>query len=210
MISVAKVSTKKGFTITLTFSEPVNPSTAANPSNYILTAPGKKPKGKHKPTPPPTRIGLSVSYSQSANQVVLKAAKKPKTSPALTLTVIGTGTTGIAKLDGLQLAGSGGQPGTNYVASVTGKAVTRTSAVTSNTIVVRTAARSAGGQTRVNPVARPLLIRRGSAPPHSVTVTSARPAGPMALVRTPAVPDVVLGVIPTETYRASRTGPVER
>jgi ELWxxDGT repeat protein len=195
-----KVSTKKGFTITLTFSEPVNPSTAANPNNYILTAPAKKPKGRHKPTPPPTRIGLSVTYNPSTNQVVLKATKKPKTSPALTLTVVGSGPSGIAKLDGLQLAGSGGQAGTNYVASVTGKAVHPTAAVTGNRIVVRTAVRSAHSAVAVKP--RP--VRPGSEAGHPVKIGSIRPTGPMAMVPTPVVGNVVLGVIPTDLNPPSR------
>ena len=54
----ATASTKKGLTITLTFSGAVNPATAANAANYTLTAPAKKPKGKHKPTPPPTPVGF--------------------------------------------------------------------------------------------------------------------------------------------------------
>ena len=143
MITQAKVTTKKGFSITLTFNEPVNPATAANPNNYILTAPAKKPKSKKKPTPPPTRIKLSVSYNQATNQVILKGPKTVKTSPALTLTVVGTGPSGIAKMDGLQLAGRGGQPGTDYVASVTTKAVRPMVAVLGKTIVVRINARSA-------------------------------------------------------------------
>ncbi len=143
MITQAKVTTKKGFAITLTFNEPVNPATAANPNNYILTAPAKKPKSKKKPTPPPTRIKLSVSYNQATNQVILKGPKTVKTSPALTLTVVGTGPSGIAKMDGWQLAGRGGQPGTNYVASVTTKAVRPIAAVLGNTIVVRIKTRSA-------------------------------------------------------------------
>ena len=143
MITTAKVTTKKGFSITLTFNEPVNPATAANLNNYILTAPAKKPKSKKKPTPPPTRIKLSVSYNQATNQVILKGPKTVKTSPALTLTVVGTGPSGIAKMDGLQLAGSGGQPGTDYVASVTTKNVRPTAAVLGKTIVVRINERSA-------------------------------------------------------------------
>ncbi|MGP0064204.1 MAG: putative Ig domain-containing protein [Isosphaeraceae bacterium] len=185
-ISSATVSTKKGFTITLTFSGPVNPSTASNAGNYTLTEPGKKPKSKKKPTPPPTHIGLSVSYNQATNQVTLKGPKKQKTSPALTLTVLGTG---ITKLDGLELAGSGGQPGTNYVASVTGKAISPTSAVLRNTIAVRTAE----------------FVRHAPDSSHPVKAESIRPAGPMALARTPSVRDVVLGVIPSMTNPALRT-----
>ena len=125
----------------------MNPATANNSSNYILTEPAKKPKSKKKPAPPPIRIALSASYNQATNQVTLKGPKKVKTSPALTLTVIGTGPNGIAKLDGLLLAGSGGHAGTNYVASVTGKAVSETSVVVGNTIQ--------GAHGRPHPVPRP-------------------------------------------------------
>jgi hypothetical protein len=37
------------------------------------------------------------------------------------LTVIGSSPHGVAKVDGLSLAGSGGGPGTNYVATFTAK-----------------------------------------------------------------------------------------
>ena len=179
----ATVTTKKGFTITLTFSEPVNPSTAANPNNYLLTEPAKKPKSKKKPTPPPIRIRLSLTYNQATNQVILKGPKKVKTSPALSLTVIGTGPNGIAKLDGLGLAGSGGRPGTNLVASVTGKSVTPTFAVLGSTIIARAFARSADGHTGMSGTARPMIVRHALSSPHPVKVATLRPAGPMALAR---------------------------
>ena len=165
-ISSATVSTKKGFTITLTFSGPVNPSTVANIANYSLTEPGKKPKSKKKPTPPAIHIPLSASYNAATNQVTLVGPKKQKTSPALTLMVLGTG---ITKLDGLTLAGSGGQPGTSYVATVTGKSVSPTAAVERNTIVVRTAA----------------LVRSAPTASHPLTVGSFRPTGPMSMLRKP-------------------------
>ena len=181
-ISVAKVSTKKGVSITLSFSQPVNPETAGNSTNYILTEPAKKkPKSQKKLSPLPIRIGLSVSYNPSTHQVILKGPKKLKISPALMLTVVGTGPNGIAKVDGLQLAGTGQQPGTNYLATVTAKAVNPTSAVVGNTIV----ARSAKGHTDTDTVARPKIVRHGSAETHSVKVASTRPAGPMAFTRTP-------------------------
>ena len=41
-VSTPVVSTKQGLTITFTFSEPVDPATAANVNNYILTMPSKK------------------------------------------------------------------------------------------------------------------------------------------------------------------------
>ena len=114
----------------------MDPATASNANNYILTEPARKPGSKKKPAPPPAVVRMSVSYNQATNQVTLKVAKKPKAGTVLTLTVVGSGANGIAKLTGLQLAGSGGQPGTNYVATIRGKRLTPTAAVTGNTIVV--------------------------------------------------------------------------
>ncbi len=195
-ISSAKVTTKKGFAIALTFSGPVNPATAANPNNYILTEPAKKPKSKKKPTPPPTRINLSVAYNPATNQVILKGPKTVKTSPALTLTVVGTGPSGIAKLDGLQLAGSGGLPGTNYVATVTKKAISPTAAVTGNVIAVRSGARSAEAHMHINIDRRPRSVLHNGSLAHRVELASTRPAGPIAMARILAKGRVVLGVIP--------------
>ncbi|MGP0063460.1 MAG: cadherin repeat domain-containing protein, partial [Isosphaeraceae bacterium] len=204
-IQMPTVTTRKAFSITLTFSGPVNPATAANPSNYILTEPAKKTRSKKKLTPSSTPLVLSVSYNPATNQVTLKGPKKVKLSPALTLTVVGTGPDGIAKLDGLQLAGSDGQAGTNYVASVTGKAVSQTSAVVANTIVVHTASRPSSGHTHTDATPRPMIVRYRSAAPHSIRVASTRPAGPMALVRTLFTRSVVLGLIPISKKPPSAT-----
>lgn len=183
-ISAATISTKKSFTITLTFSEPVNPATAANPNDYILTEPAKKPKSKMKPAPPPTRIKLSVSYNQATNQVILKGPKTVKTSPALTLTVVGTGPNGIAKTDGLKLAGNGRQPGTNYVASVTKKAVRPLLVLTSQSIVDRTAVQLSEVHTHNDAVTRPRFGRPITRSALSPMNAWKHPAGPMALART--------------------------
>jgi ELWxxDGT repeat protein len=124
-ISTPTVSTKKGFSITFSFSVPVDPATASNPANYILTEAPRQHQGQKK-TPAPRVIKLIVSYDAATNQVTLKAAKKPKAGMVLTLTVVGAG--GIAKLDGLQLAGAG-TSGTNYVVTITGKRISHTAAV---------------------------------------------------------------------------------
>ena len=187
----ATVTTKKGFTITLTFAEPVNPSTAANPNNYLLTEPAKKPRSKKKPTPPPIRIGLSLTYNPATNQVILKGPKKVKTSPPLTLTVFGAGPNGIAKLDGLGLVGNAGRPGTNFVVRVTGKSVSPTSAVLGGTILARAFARSVDGDPPSTGMARPMVVRHAVASPHPVQVASIRPAGPMALARLSAIRSIL-------------------
>ncbi len=130
-VSTPTVSTKKGYSITLSFSEPVDPATASNPANYILTEAANKPGGKKK-SPPPRVIKLIVGYDAATNQVTLKAAKKPKAGEVLTLTIVGSGAAGIAKLDGLQLAGDGAA-GTNYVATIAGKRISHTAAVVKST-----------------------------------------------------------------------------
>jgi hypothetical protein len=119
-ISKAKVNTARGLTITLTFSQPLDPATAADSRNYILLAPPKpKKKGSRAAPGPPTPINLTVRYNRASNSVTLTAKGRPSLKAALQLTVIGAGPHGIAKLTGLPLAGHGGKPGTNYVASVT-------------------------------------------------------------------------------------------
>jgi hypothetical protein len=121
-ISRARVRTKNGYAITLTFSQPLDPSTAENPNNYILT-PAKHKKSKHSPVP--TLIPLIVSYDPRTNAVTLTARVKVKPNQALKLTVIGEGPDGIAKVTGLPLAGNHRRPGTNYVATVTGASIKR-------------------------------------------------------------------------------------
>jgi hypothetical protein len=101
------VSTKKGLSITLTFSQPVDPATASKSANYVLTQTGKAKSKRKKPIPVP--IPLSISFNPSTNQVTLKALKKPKAGTTVTLTV----KNGIAKLSGLQL--------TPYSAIIKGK-----------------------------------------------------------------------------------------
>jgi hypothetical protein len=117
-ISKATVNTRGGLSITLRFSQPLDPSTASDPHNYILLSPAK-PTKKGSKAPPPTTIALTVRYNRVSNSVTLTAHGKIKRNPALQLTVVGTGPGGIAKITGLLLAGRGGKPGTNYVASVT-------------------------------------------------------------------------------------------
>jgi hypothetical protein len=182
-ISSATVTTKKGFSITLTLSGPVNPATATNPNNYILTEPAKKPGSKKKPTPPPIRITLSPTYNPATNQVILKGPRTVKTSPALTFTVVGTG---IAKLDGLDLAGNGGLPGTNYAASVTKKSVNPAAAVTGNVIAVQRVTRSTESHMVIKLKEKILWARHDGGLDPGVEVASPRPAGPIAMLRTHA------------------------
>ncbi len=128
MVSTPVVSSRKGFSIVVRFSVPVDPATASDLANYILTEPGKKRKGRKGAAPPPKVIPIQVRFNQATDKVTLKALEKPKPGAVLTLTIVGSGTGGIAKLDGLQLAGAG-QSGTNYVASIRGKKVSPVAAV---------------------------------------------------------------------------------
>ena len=56
----------------------------------------------------------------------LRARAKVNQKEVLELTVIGTGLGGVAKITGLLLAGDSKQPGTNYVAKISGKTLKRT------------------------------------------------------------------------------------
>ena len=127
-ISGASVSTRHGLSITLTFSQALDASTAEDPGNYILLAPAKHGR-KSRKAPPPQRIALSVAYDPTSNTVTLSAARRPKLVPSLELRVVGTGPGGITKVTGLPLAGGFGLAGTDYLAIVTKKRVTQIAAV---------------------------------------------------------------------------------
>jgi hypothetical protein len=157
-ISQAKVRARHGLIITLTFSQPLDSSTATDPDNYILVAPARHKRKRWK-NPLSTRIPLTVSYDPASSSVTLKAQGRVSLQRALHLTVIGTGPDGVAKITGLPLAGSGFEPGTNYVASISAKGIHRTMAVASRTIGV------------VASVAGPLHL------------TVPIPTGPLALAR---------------------------
>lgn len=195
MIASATASTKKStLTITLTFSEAVNPATASSSANYMLTEPGKKVKStkrKPAPTPVPIAVASSVSFNSSTNQVTI-TTKKPKAGTVLTLTVVGSGSGGIAKLDGLRLAGNG-TAGTNYTATISGKRVTPTSAVTSNRIVVRTATPG-----------HSLVRHRATTPDVRGRASTTSPGGPLALARPALAANLVLGVLPSENNGRNR------
>jgi hypothetical protein len=121
-VSRARVRTKGGYAISLQFSQPLDPSTAADINDYVLV-PVRHKKSK---APVPAPIPLTVSYDRATRTVTLTAIGKVSLKQALDLTVIGTGAAGIAKITGLPLAGTGGRPGTNYVAIVTGRTIRRT------------------------------------------------------------------------------------
>ena len=204
-ISKATVSTKKGFAITLTFSQPLDQATALDASNYVLAIPAKVVGKHHKgPAPQPTPIRLGISYNATTNQVTLKAIGKVNLTKPLQFTVVGAAPGGVAKVTGLLLAGSGGQAGTNYVATVTAKKV---KPAASSTMVVRADARSAGHPAIKKPAVRTeaRITHRQAASQVVVRPSSlALPGGPMALKTTSAATRI-LGVIPTEKTRGLRS-----
>jgi hypothetical protein len=100
---------KQPTTIVVTFNAALNPSSAEDVGNYSLFLVKKR---KHSHTPSETRVAIaSAVYDPTTMTVTLTPAKKLKTPGPYSLTVSGTGLTG---LNGNLLAGSNGTPGTNY------------------------------------------------------------------------------------------------
>ena len=136
--------------------------------------------------------------------MTLKAIGKVNLTKPLQFTVVGAAPGGVAKVTGLLLAGSGGQAGTNYVATVTTKKVKPVRVQHDR----RPGGRQVGGASvdqetggpdrrRGSPIARrlrPVVVRPSSL---------ALPGGPMALTTTSAATRI-LGIIPTEKSRGLR------
>ncbi len=118
----ARVSRKHGLAIALRFSQPLDPSTAADLADYSLVAVKKSKKG-----PPAAVIPLTASYNASSRTVTLAAQTTVKRGQALRLTLMG-GTAGLLKITGLPLAGDGVHAGTSYVAAITGTSIRQTDA----------------------------------------------------------------------------------
>jgi hypothetical protein len=156
-VAKAKVNVKHGLTITLRFSQPLDPSTAANLDDYLLVPVKKSKKGA-----PAADIPLAVSYNPASNTVTLVAQAKVRRGQALRLTVIGSGPDGIAKMTGLPLAGDRVHAGTDYVATITGASIRQTDAA------------RGGGRSRAR--------SRAIAAAH--TEPKIHPAGPLAVTRT--------------------------
>jgi glucose/arabinose dehydrogenase len=122
-VAQAKVSRKHGLTISLKFSQPLDPSAAANLADYVLVPLKKSKKGA-----PATNIALTASYDPSSNTVTLAAQAPLKRGQALRLTVIGGGPGGLLKATGGPFAGDGVHAGTSYVAAITGASIRQTNA----------------------------------------------------------------------------------
>ena len=135
--------------------------------------------------------------------MTLKAIGKVNLAKPLQFTIVGTGAGGVAKVTGQLLAGSGGQAGTNYVATVTTKKIKPVAAVASRTLVARTTAKVAEPSSKKAPQAKPKVTvshRPAESQLRVRTSGAARPGGPMALARSSGAP-LVLGVIPSGKSR---------
>jgi hypothetical protein len=119
----ARVSRKHGLAIALRFSQPLDPSTAADLADYSLVPVKKSKKG-----PPAAEIPLTASYNAASRTVTLAAQTTVKRGQTLRLTLIGGGTAGLLKITGLPLAGDGVHAGTSYVAAITGTSIRQTDA----------------------------------------------------------------------------------
>ena len=103
--------------IVLTFGEGLNASSAENPGNYSLFL---LTKSRHSPTPKETPVPItSVVYNPTTMTVTLMTAKKLKKTGEYSLTVSGTGLT---DLNGNELSGSSGMPGTSFT-TILGSAI---------------------------------------------------------------------------------------
>ncbi|MHB1559579.1 MAG: ELWxxDGT repeat protein [Isosphaeraceae bacterium] len=201
VIAQATVNNRRGLTITLTYSQPMDASTAANAGNYLLEIPRKIP-GRHRKGPSVrlTPVRLRVSYNAATHQVTLKVLGRVSLAKPLELTVLATGPGGVAKVNGQRLNGSG-QAGSDYLATVTARRVSPTLAVGTgtNTITPR-------GHGKGHPHGRPAarVVHRHARPQVMRSHHSARPHGPMALAR--ASWSSVLGVIPPATGHGHHRG----
>ena len=71
-VAKAKVNTRRGLTITLRFSQPLDPSTVGDLNDFILVPAGKKPKR----SPLASSIPMAVSYDASTHTVTLAAQSR--------------------------------------------------------------------------------------------------------------------------------------
>jgi hypothetical protein len=97
-------------TLLLTFDKALDPTTAEDLSNYKISQSGGR------------RIRVrSVVYDPATLTVTISPAQRLKLQRSYRLTVIGTAPTGVTDTNGVLLDGAlTGQPGSNYVATVTG------------------------------------------------------------------------------------------
>jgi CSLREA domain-containing protein len=90
--------------LVVTFSEPMDPSSAVNLGNYRITGPA----GRRIPI-------ASAVFDSTKNAVTLRPSERINVHYTYYLTVIGTGTTGVRSAGGVMLDGNDdGDPGNNY------------------------------------------------------------------------------------------------
>jgi len=97
--------------LVINFNSPLDPSSAQNTSNYRIVGPGNR------------RIRLSsATYNSATNSVTLLTAARLNLRTTYRLTINGTAPSGLTNPEGMLLDGAGtGQPGSNYVTSITSK-----------------------------------------------------------------------------------------
>jgi titin len=102
--------------IVLTFSQPLNASSAQNLANYQLIL--ESPDGSVTGPGARTITITSAVYDAAAHTVTLQPDELLPLKNTYRLTVIGAPPNGVASTSGAFLAGSNGQPGTNFVTEV--------------------------------------------------------------------------------------------
>jgi hypothetical protein len=123
VITSARLNTRRTFQITLTFSEALDRSSATNPNNYRLVSPGRDRKFG---TRDDMAIRLTPSYDAATHTVTLTTRAEVRLNPALRLTVLGSSPGNVSSPTGQLLDGNDdGQPGGNYVATVSKGGITR-------------------------------------------------------------------------------------
>jgi ELWxxDGT repeat protein len=137
------LNTKRGVTtITLNFSQPLEPGPAGSTGDYQLVVPPKTRRGKPKTVP------LTPHYTAGSMTVTLTTRSKLSFSPALELTVLGSAHGELANLYGSLLDGD-----SNFLALVTKRGLTP---VTSFPVAgARTSARAVVDKTRSRAVPVP-------------------------------------------------------
>ncbi len=113
------LSTRRGLTITLNFSQVLAAGPADNPGNYELVVPPKTRRGHSR------LIALTPDFVPGTTTVTLTTRTRLTFSPALQLTIVGAAPGGLTNLYGSFLDENSSAPtGSNFLALVTKKGLT--------------------------------------------------------------------------------------
>jgi hypothetical protein len=113
--------------LVLTFDRALDPARARNLANYKLIQPNGRPVGI-----------ASVRYNPSALTVTILPAKRLDLHQSYKLTVVGVPPTGLTDTNGLYLDGAlTGQPGSNFVATITSATLSLPQSPKARPIVVK-------------------------------------------------------------------------